>query len=68
MRTKLITFRPAKPKSCSLTYIPDLEGNVAKRKGTDIVKGDFFSESVIRFSNLQISKKNIPKNYPELEI
>ena len=29
-------------------------------------KGGFFSESVIRFSNLQ--KKNIPKNYPELEI
>ena len=23
---------------------------------------------MIRFSNLQISKKNIPKNYPELEI
>ena len=34
-----------------------------------IVKGGFFSESVIRFSDLQISKtKNIPKNYPELEI
>ena len=32
-------------------------------------KGGFFSESVIRFSNLQISKKkNIPKIYPELEI
>ena len=31
-------------------------------------KGGFFSESVIRFSYLQISKKNIPKNYPELEI
>ena len=28
-------------------------------------KGGFFSESVIRFLNLQ---KNIPKNYPELEI
>ena len=28
-------------------------------------KGGFFSESAIRFSNLQ--KKNIPKNYPELE-
>ena len=25
-------------------------------------------ESTIRFSNLQISKKNILKNYPELEI
>ena len=37
MRTKLITFRPAKPKSCSLSDIPDLEGNVAKRKGTDVV-------------------------------
>ena len=31
-------------------------------------KGGFFSESAIRFFNLQISKKNIPKNYPELEI
>ena len=34
-------------------------------------KGGFFSESAIHFSNLQISKspkKNIPKNYPELEI
>ena len=31
-------------------------------------KGGFFSESVIRFLNLQISKKIIPKNYPELEI
>ena len=28
----------------------------------------FFSESVIRFSNLQISKKNTPNHYPELEI
>ena len=31
-------------------------------------KEGFFSESAIRFSNLQISKKNIQKNYPELEI
>ena len=31
-------------------------------------KGGFFSESTIRFLSLQISKKNIPKNYPELEI
>ena len=29
-------------------------------------KGGFFSESVIRFSNLQ--DENTPKNYPELEI
>ena len=28
----------------------------------------FLQQNVIRFSNLQISKKNIPKNYPELEI
>ena len=28
----------------------------------------FFSEREIRFSNLQISKKIIPKHYPELEI
>ena len=31
-------------------------------------KGGFYSESVIRFLNLRISKKNIPKKYPELEI
>ena len=31
-------------------------------------KGGFFSESAMRFSDLQISKKNIAKNYPELEI
>ena len=31
-------------------------------------KGGFFSESEIPFLDLQISKKNIPKNYPELEI
>ena len=35
---------------------------------TEKTKGVFFSESAIRFSNLQISKKKIPKNYPELEI
>ena len=33
-----------------------------------MAKGGFFSESAIRFLGLQISKKNIPKNYPELEI
>ena len=32
------------------------------------IKGGVFSESAIFFSNLQLSKKNIPKNYPELEI
>ena len=31
-------------------------------------KGGFFSESAMRFLDLQISKKNIPKSYPELEI
>ena len=31
-------------------------------------KGVFFSESAMSFLNLQISKKNISKNYPELEI
>ena len=36
----------------------DLERNL-------FAKGGFFSESVIRFSNLQ---KKFPKNYPELEI
>ena len=37
-------------------------------KVSDDTKDGFFSESAIRFSDLQISKKNIPKNYPELEI
>ena len=32
----------------------------------DCIKGVFFLESPMCFSNLQ--KKNIPKNYPELEI
>ena len=31
-------------------------------------KGGFFSESAMCFLNLQISKENISKNYPELEI
>ena len=31
-------------------------------------RGSFYSESAIRSSNLQISKKNIPNYYPELEI
>ena len=31
-------------------------------------QGGFYSESAIRFLDLQISKKNIPKNYPKLEI
>ena len=34
----------------------------------DVPKGGFFSESSIHFLDLQISKKIIPKNYPELEI
>ena len=34
-----------------------------------VSKGGFFSESAIRFPNLQISKKKYSKkNYPELEI
>ena len=32
-------------------------------------KGGFFSESAMKFSQISKSqKKNIPKNYPELEI
>ena len=34
-----------------------------------LTKGGFFFQKVrFVFLNLQISKKNIPKNYPELEI
>ena len=32
-----------------------------------ILVGGFFSESAIRFSNLQISKKNIPKTILSLK-
>ena len=33
------------------------------------IKSVFFSESAIRFSNLQIPpQKNIPNNYPDLKI
>ena len=41
---------------------------VQKQEGTklSIIKGGFFSESAIRFSNLQ--NENIPNYYPELEI
>ena len=35
---------------------------------TTYIKGGFFSESAMCFSNLKISKKNIPNHYPELEI
>ena len=52
----------------SLRFIKDLGSIVSEATGEKRAKGGFFSESVIRFSNLQISKKNIPKNYPELEI
>ena len=31
-----------------------------------IYKGVFFSESAINISDLQISKENVPKKYPEL--
>ena len=34
----------------------------------DSTKGGFFSESSMNFLDLQISRKIIPKNYPELEI
>ena len=37
-------------------------------KQTTSAKGGFFSESAMCFLDLQISKKNIPKNYLELEI
>ena len=33
-----------------------------------VLKAAFFSESVLRFSNLQTSKKEYSKNYPEFEI
>ena len=36
--------------------------------GRYMTKDGFFSESSIHFLDVQISKKNIPKNYPELEI
>ena len=54
----LLIFHPITEQLCHQAVI-----------GWNIGKGGFFSESTIRFSNLQISKKkSIPKNYPELEI
>ena len=53
-----------------LTYVPE-DKNAFDENGKtpcDLAKGGFFSESTIRFSNLPISNKNIPKNYPEFEI
>ena len=35
---------------------------------TPPIKVAFFQKSAICFSNLQIFKKNIPNNYPELKI
>ena len=49
----------------SACFITDFEGRIPT---IYIHKGVFFSESVMCFSNLLISKKNILKNYPELEI
>ena len=65
VRTKLITFRPAKPKSCSLSDIPDLEGNVAKRKDTDVVKGPRFSEKDWYYLQAQTDK---PFHYLKLVV
>jgi hypothetical protein len=50
--------KTSRPKSCERNWkMPAYFG-----------KGGFFSESAIRFSELQISKKKNPKSYPELEI
>ena len=58
------------PLGYETEYISPPEIRKESKKGNrqSITKGGFFSESAIRFSDLQISKKNIPKNYPELEI
>ena len=47
---------------------PEPSEGLKIRRGAIIIKGGFFSESAMCFLDLQISKKNIPKNYPELEI
>ena len=47
-----------------------LDNQSTKNKVTKICKGGFFSDSAIKFfrsPNIK-KKKNIPKNYPELEI
>ena len=45
----------------SLRFIKDLGSIVSEATGEKRAKGGFFSESVIRFSNLHISKKKYSK-------
>ena len=57
----------AEDRQQNLTYFMRADGT---REGKCLeTKGGFFFQKVrFVFLNLQISKKNIPKNYPELEI
>ena len=68
-------MKAIKVAKISSVYLPIIKVIFLKNERIEIAcnefqvgKGGFFSESAIRFSNLQISKKNIAKNYPELEI
>ena len=47
-------------------WIGSENGHFCRRNKEMVPKGGYFSERVIRFSNLQ--NENIPKNYPELKI
>ena len=58
-----------KSKFCNKLDLPTITINIKYvLHNIIVVKGGFFSESAIRFSNLQISKEIFQKNYPELEI
>ena len=77
-------IRKTKPQYLSIEYfLPDIFDRKLSSCGPKNVKSwslhenslkaqdflkVFFSESAMCFLNLQISKKNIPKSYPELEI
>ena len=55
-------------KDKTFQELAELTNNQFQSCFLGFIKGGLFSESAIRFLDLQISKKNIPKYYPELEI
>ena len=59
----MVEIKSGNPITSAYSRIQDIE-----KKNTGVPKGGFFSDSAMCFFNLQISKKNIAKNYPELEI
>ena len=62
----LVPFHPGRQPHCVTVMI--IGGEKAQNIVGKILKVAFFQKVRFVFPNLQISKKNIPKNYPELEI